>query len=109
MNEHLTQLANEEELERLTFARELTGETEVQQAQRIFVDAVPIAAEALVRIVRFSDNERNKLQAANLILDRAMGRVQDNPPIMPDDPYTLLLRECVIAVGDTADTTDEPA
>lgn len=64
-------------------------------AQRLFTDYAPAAAQVIVHTAIYSKNERVKLQAAQHILDRAMGRVQDNPPTPPNDPYQMLMAACM--------------
>jgi hypothetical protein len=52
-------------------------ETEYQMAQRIFRQAAPASAKAIVDIALNGMNERTKLQAATYVVERLMGKVPD--------------------------------
>lgn len=86
-------LVTDEELALLTAEREVTGESVGDQSQRTFQDAAPLAARELARIARFGTSERNRIVASTYIIDRVLGRVQDNPPQAVDNPYNQLIAE----------------
>lgn len=52
-------------------------ETEYEMAQRIFKQAAPNAAKAIVDIALNGISERTKLQAATYVVERLMGKVPD--------------------------------
>lgn len=94
----------DEELEGLTLEQTLTGESQQAYAQRIFQDNAVAAAYAITKLAKYGAAERIRLQAAQYVVERVLGRVQDNPPKPEADPYETLLMQCVEAV--TPDSTN---
>lgn len=90
----------DEELNLLSAERDLTGETTQLQMQRMFQEAGPGAVRNIVRLARFSRDERIQHQASTYIVERVLGRVQDNPPAQVDNPYDKLVAEVVTFVED---------
>jgi hemin uptake protein HemP len=88
--------------ERIKMELELTNETDAQMAQRIFKEHAVLAAQAIVTIAVHGATERMQFQAATYVVDRVLGRIQDNPPKADADPYELLVSEVVRYVEQAA-------
>ncbi len=84
-----------EEIQSLESERLFRNESEVDAANRLFKESLLPVAAAVVHTALFGRNERTKLTAQQMILDRTMGRVQDNPPEPERDPFKELLASCV--------------
>jgi hypothetical protein len=84
----------------LNSERDFTGETVTQQSQRMFQENAPAAVKSIIMLAKHGTNERIRLQAAQYVVERVLGRVQDNPPKAEDDPYQILLAECVRYIKD---------
>jgi hypothetical protein len=67
------------------FSPNYTAETEEQIARRIFRTALPQAAKEIVDIAVGSTNDRTRLQAAQYIVERNLGKVGDDPAHASDD------------------------
>lgn len=63
------------------------------ECKRTFQEAAPDIAREIVKLAKFGSNERIKLQACNMVLDRALGRVQDTPPKPVNNPYGDMMKE----------------
>jgi len=65
-------------------------------AERIFRENLAISAQAICHLASFSANERTRLQAAQYVVERNLGRLQDAPPLhVEKDPFTKLMEECM--------------
>lgn len=69
--------------------------TATDSAERIFRDALPLAAKSIVHLAAYSNNESLRFKAAVYVAERNLGRIQDAPPLTPpeDDPFTKLVKE----------------
>lgn len=72
---------------------QLAVEDPQTECKRIFQDAAPASARAIVQISHFGSNERIKLQASLHVIERVLGRVQDNPTKPVDDPYRDMMQD----------------
>jgi hypothetical protein len=61
--------------------------------KRIFREAGPAAAAAVVHVAKFSTNEKNRLQAAQYVVERNIGKIGDDD--LEDDPLAALLGNVV--------------
>lgn len=91
-----------ERIKLLDEERVLTTESPESQTQRLFRENVVGAAYSIVDLALNSPSERLRLNAAQYVVERAIGRVQDNPPAPPVDPFTDLLAQCVVEQEDGA-------
>lgn len=68
-------------------------------ARRKINEAVPFAADALIHIVMHSENERHRMQAAEYILNKVLGKPSDMPQGDPDkdDALTKLAGTVTVA------------
>lgn len=87
-------------LEALTEEQEVMGETVEDQAKRIFRDALPVAAMAVVHLAQYSGNEKTRLEAARYVVERNVGRLQDMAIVGIDDPMAALMAEIVTELQD---------
>ena len=58
-------------------------------AEQKLVDAAPFAAEALVRLVMYSENEGTRFKAATYIIDKVFGKTGDGGIVKSDEKTTL--------------------
>lgn len=84
-----------EELKALEEERTAFQETEVQMAQRVMRQNLLGAVQSVSKLALYSQNERVRLASAQYIIERNMGRVQDNAPAPVDDPIEALLADVV--------------
>lgn len=83
-----------EDIESLNFhSEQVRGENKQQGAHRIFQENAVAAAQTIVNLALFSKQEKVRLQAAQYVTDRAIGRIQDNPPAPAADPFTSFLEK----------------
>jgi hypothetical protein len=75
---------------------QLVVEDPQTECKRIFQEAAPDAARGVVQLAKFGSNERIKLQASLHILERVLGRVQDNPTKPVDNPYREMMNEITV-------------
>lgn len=87
-----------EELKALEDERSIFEETEVQMAQRILRNNLVASIHSVTKMALNSANERIRLAAAQYVIERNMGRVQDNAPPPADDPIADLLGSVVSEV-----------
>lgn len=67
---------------------------ETKTTERILRQALPAATAAVVNAALYSTNERIRLEAAKLIMDRCLGTVaQSNPLGAVKDPLAQLVEE----------------
>lgn len=83
------------DLDALVCDAQRAGQTDTQYANTIFKRGVLGAAQTIVELAVAGTSERIKYQAATYVVDRVMGRIQDNPPKNEDEPFDKLLAECV--------------
>lgn len=74
----------------------LTEESAETRAQRLFRENLVGAAYSIVDLALNSPSEKLRLSASTYVVERTMGRVQDNPPAPPADPFKELLAQCVV-------------
>lgn len=104
-------IITDEEEAFLLAEREHTGESEVSQSTRLFRENAPAAVKTIIMLAKHGKSERTRLQAATYVVERILGRVQDNPPTNEDNPYDKLVAECVMFVNEqeaVASTEGEP-
>jgi hypothetical protein len=82
-------------LESLVEEAPLYGETPEMQAKRIFKENLPLAAQSIAHTAAYSPNESVRLKAATYIVERNLGRLVDANALSTDDPFELLLADCV--------------
>ena len=65
--------------------------------KRIFERNAMGAAQSIVNLALASTNDGVRLKAAQYVVDRTLGRVQDAKPVTidPDDPWSKLAADCV--------------
>lgn len=101
-------IITDEEEAFLVAERELTGETTAKQGKRLFEENAPAAAKTIIMIAKHGANERTRLQAATYVIERVLGRVQDNPPEPEQSPYDALVGACVRFVNGDETALDGP-
>ena len=69
----------------------ITAETEEQAARRIFRMALPSAARTVVDIAENSLNDRTRLQAAQYIIERNLGRVGEDVAHASSDALRMMV------------------
>jgi hypothetical protein len=89
----------EDKLADLEVERDLRGETTEQAADRMFKEHLLQATQAICNIAVYGSTEKLKLQAAQYVVERNLGRLGDRDPLANTDPFELLLAECVKDVG----------
>lgn len=94
------------DLEALEQERLLRMEDEVTAANRIFREHTVHVAGALVQSALFGTSPRIRLEAQKIILDRVLGRVQDQEVVKEKDPFKELLAACVRQVEETGENKD---
>lgn len=95
---------SESDIDGLVLERELLGESEQSHAKRIFKEHLVPAAFSIAHIACFSTNEKLRLDAAKYVVERNLGRIQDDPPKQDDDPYEKLLNACLAEASPTEST-----
>lgn len=88
------------DLDALVVDAQRLGKGDTQYAQTIFKRGVLGAAQTIVDLAVAGSSERIRYQAATYVIDRVMGRVQDNPPKDEDAPFDKLMAECVSNIPD---------
>ena len=73
----------------------LALEDESTETKRVFQEAAPDSARAIVRISHFGSNERTRLAASQYVIDRVLGRIQDTATKPVDSPYADVMREII--------------
>lgn len=79
----------------IALTRDLTGQDGNTQARKILQDGVVNAARSVVSLAMHADKESVRFQAAVYVLERNLGRIQDNPPTPVEDPYMDLVERCI--------------
>ena len=79
----------------ITLTKEMTGLDGNTQARKILQDGVVSAARSVVGLALHADKESVRFQAAVYVLERNLGRLQDNPPAPVEDPYMDIVNACV--------------
>lgn len=79
-------------LQALSQEATLTGASPEDIANQIFKDSLPVAAASIVHSAQFSTNEQTRLRAAQYVVERNLGRLQDTPQLV-DDPFDKFLKE----------------
>ena len=83
-----------EDVENLVHQRHVVQEQTPEGAvSSIFRENAAAAAQTVVNIALFGKNERTRLAAAQYVVERVVGRVQDNPPVRVDDPFSEFLEK----------------
>lgn len=85
----------DEQIEMLKAEQFMREESEADAAKRIFKQSLLPAVQSIVQIAQYSNNERLRYTAAQYVVERNIGRLQDTPPEMGDDPLDRLLASCV--------------
>jgi hypothetical protein len=88
------------DLDDLVIDAQRSGKPDTAYAQTIFKRGVLGAAQTIVDLAVAGSSERIRYQAATYVIDRVMGRVQDNPPKNEDEPFEKLMAECVSSIPD---------
>lgn len=70
--------------------KQVREESDEDATNRIFKENAAAAAQTIANIALFGRNERVRLAAAQYVVERVVGRVQDNPPAPKDDPFSAL-------------------
>ena len=84
------------------------GETTSHIAQRLFAEHAVAAAASICQLAIYGNSDRIRMQAATYVVERVLGRVQDNPPKGADvDPYEALMAECVKYIDENKPTLSE--
>ena len=60
---------------------------------RVFREGAALAAKSIVHLSQHSPSERVRLSAAQVVIDRVIGRVADQTPTGVTDPITELLQD----------------
>ena len=92
-----------EKLNALGQERELMGENERQQSERLFREHLVPATYSLCQMAVYGENERLRMEAARYVVERNIGRVENGVLTPSDDPYEALMAACVRDVEE-ADT-----
>lgn len=88
------------DLDALIIDAQRLGQPDTKYAQTIFKQGVLGAARTIVDLALAGSSERIRFQAATYVVERVLGRVQDNPPKSDDEPMDELLAECVSTMSD---------
>lgn len=96
-------LAMQTDIQDTKLATGLSGE---EQARLVLQNALPEAARSLVQLALHADKESVRMQSTIHILDRGLGRVQDNPPTPVEDPFIQLMADCARTVVYPEHSTD---
>jgi len=85
-------------LESLKAEQDLVGSSsEAALTENRLTRAAPIAADVIIHLAQYSSNERIRLSAAQMILDRTLGKVTDAGTVGGVvDPFMQLLQQCVV-------------
>lgn len=75
-------------------------------AQRMFTENLLTVGSQILHLAVHGRNERIRLQAATYVYERVMGRIQDNPPEPPSDPFRDLMAKVVREIN-PAEARDE--
>lgn len=89
------------DLDALVVDAQRMGLPDTQYAHTIFKRGVLGAAQTIVELAHAGSSERIRYQAATFVIERVLGRVQDNPPKDPDEPFDKLMAECVSTISQT--------
>ena len=88
------------ELQALEMDRTMDGYADQQSptsvgdaVNRIFREGAALAAKSIVHLSQHSPNERIRLNAAQTVIERVVGRVADQTPTGVTDPITELLQD----------------
>lgn len=99
-DEPKVQRKTQADLEILITDAQRLGQPDTVYATTIFKRGVLGAAQTIVDLALMGSSERIRFQAATYVVERVMGRIQDNPPKSDDAPYDTLLAECVSSIDD---------
>jgi hypothetical protein len=69
------------------------GETEVQTAERLFREALPLATAQICHLSLYGATDRIKLEASKYIVERNLGLLRDVEAHRSEDPLMQLLKE----------------
>lgn len=83
---------SDEELLALEQERGAFDESEAQQASRIFRQNLILAAQTICKLAREATSEKLRSDCARYVVERNIGRIQDNPPAPVSDPLEALLK-----------------
>jgi hypothetical protein len=86
--------------------RDLAGEDKsmTQVAETLLEENLPQAVLAIVHMSQHSPNERIRLNAAQYIVDRNLGKITDQGMVGDSDPLERLLGACVKNVDEELKT-----
>ena len=76
-------------LSNLAMEKSLDNGDDVVTAARVFRENAVPAAQSIVHLALYSGNESLRFRAAQYVIERNMGRVQDGQPV-DNDPLTTL-------------------
>lgn len=79
-----------EDISSLESERLMFKETEAQMAGRMFRQNLVPAVRSLTQIALHSNSEKLRVDASKYIIERNLGRIQDNPPAPTHDPLADL-------------------
>lgn len=96
-----------QELKSLESERSTFDETETQMTNRIFRQNAIAAAQSVCKIALFGQSERLRLDAAKYVVERNLGRVQDQMFAPEDDPFMRLFDDVLVDVDDDLDAPVE--
>jgi hypothetical protein len=88
------------DLDNLIVDAQRLGQPDTKYAQTIFKRGVLGSAQTIVDLALAGTSERIRFQAAVYVVERVLGRVQDNPPRNDDAPFDNLMAECVSSMPD---------
>ena len=80
-------------LKALADEREILGESENQQAVRLFREHLISSTLSICNMAQHAVDERLRLKAATYVVERNLGRLGEAPPVSNKDPFEELLDE----------------
>jgi hypothetical protein len=80
-----------------------------QEAETLYIEALPHAVRQLVHIARYGESEKARMEAASKIIDRCLGKVPDKLEVDAFDPVRELLANIIVAPSVEADKAEQRA
>ena len=82
----------EDQIKALAAERDVTGDDVEAQAERLFKEHLPTAVLTLVNLARAAQSEGVRLKAAQYVVERNLGRLQDMTLAEEKDKLTQLVQ-----------------
>lgn len=90
---HDDDLVTEDQVKALAEERDITGDDEQAQAERLFKEHLPSAVLTIISLARNAASERVRMSAAQYIVERNLGKITDRTIAEEQDELRQLVQE----------------